>query len=211
MNDARLREAYDALLQERGRRASVAEADVSLETMCDVLARRGSEDGRLAAIDRIMAHPRLAEEFEILRAAREAGQVGATPWYASRPFALAATVLAVAGLSTWAIGTGENDVDPVRGGGSPIGIPLYAPAETAMADSARLFLWSGNPDATSYRFELNGENGDPLYSVATTDTAVTLPDSVRLTPGGSYFWWVRGATPDGELASPLRRLVTRTR
>lgn len=207
MNDERLREAYDTLLRERSRRAD--ESDVSLEAMCDVLVRRGSEESRLAAIDRIMAHPRLAEEFEILRAAHEAGKVAQRRIFSARPLAIAATLIVAVGLGTWLSRSGGDGTDVIRG--PRVAIPLYAPAETALADSARVFVWSGNPDATQYLFELNTADGTPLYAITTSDSSLALPDSVRLAPGTSYFWWVRSSTASGELASPLRPLVTRER
>lgn len=207
MNDERLRKAYDSLLRERSRRTD--ETDMSLETMCDVLARRGSEESRLAAIDRIMAHPRLADEFEVLRAAHEAGKVTQRRFFASRPLAIAASLIAVVGIGTWLAQRSGDGSDVIRG--PRVAIPLYAPAETVLADSARVFVWSANPDANQYIFELNTADGNPLYAITTADSSLILPDSVRLAPGTSYFWWVRSSTPSGELASPLRPLVTRAR
>lgn len=206
MNDATLRQAYESLMRERAGRAEPL--GVSLETMRDVLERKGSEEARLAAIDRIMAHPRLAEEFEILRAAHSAGKVAQRRTFAAWPLAIAASLIVAIGLGTW-LARGGTNVDTLRG--PSIAIPLYAPAETALADSARVFLWSGNPDATQYLFELSTAGGSPLFSAATTDSSLALPDSVRLAPGASYFWYVRAMTPQGELTSPLRPLVTRRR
>ncbi len=207
MNDARLREAYETLLRERAGRAQ--ELGVSLETMCDVLDRKGSEESRLAAIDRIMAHPRLAEEFEILRAAHAAGRATQRRTFATWPLAIAASLIAAVGLGTWVARRSTDVSDQLRG--PSIAIPLYAPAETALADSARVFLWSGNPDATQYLFELSTAGGNLLFAAATTDSSLALPDSVRLAPGASYFWYVRATTPRGELTSPLRPLITRER
>ena len=206
MNDATLRQAYEALLRERAGRGEPL--GVSLEAMCDVLDRKGSEESRLAAIDRIMAHPRLAQEFEILRAAHTAGRVAQRRTFVAWPLAIAASLIAAIGLGTW-LARGGTDVDQLRG--PSVAIPLYAPAETALADSARVFLWSGNPDATQYLFELSTAGGNALFSATTTDSSLALPDSVRLAPGASYFWYVRATTPQGELTSPLRPLVTRER
>src|SRR5262245_8432997 len=76
MNDERLREAYAELLAQRAALPAVthgADALVSLEQMRDVLERRGPEATRLALLDRIMSDARTAGEFEVLRAAFEAG------------------------------------------------------------------------------------------------------------------------------------------
>lgn len=204
MNDDRLRQAYDALLGERTRRPN--ESDVSLETMCDVLARRGSEESRLATIDRIMGHQALAEEFDILRAAHEASQGTTRRMLSAWPLGIAAALIAAVGLGTWWTSAADESTDPVRG--SRVEMTLVAPAESALADSARSFLWVGNAAATQYLFELNTATGDPLFAASTADTSLALPDSVRLTAGVSYLWWVRASTSRGELASPLRRLVT---
>ncbi|MEW5916994.1 MAG: hypothetical protein AB1762_11335, partial [Gemmatimonadota bacterium] len=148
MSDERLRQAYDTLLRERSRRAS--EADVSLDAMRDVLERRGSEDVRLALIDRIMAHPRLAEEFAVLRAAHEAAKPARRMVLSARPFAIAAGIIAVIALGTW-FTQREGNEDLMRG--ARVGIPLYAPAETVLADSVGPFAWAGVPDGRQYIFE----------------------------------------------------------
>lgn len=207
MSDDRLRHAYESLMRERAKRAP--DADVSLDAMRDVLERRGSEESRLALIDRIMAHPRLAGEFAVLRAAHEAAQPAPRVLFSIRALAMAAGILTVVALGTWYAQRDGTQEDRMRG--ARVGIPLYAPAETVLADSVGLFSWAGMPDARQYIFELNTAAGDPLYSTVTTDSTVALPDSVRLTPGTAYFWWVRSITRDGELSSPLRPLVTRTR
>ena len=207
MNDERLQQAYNALLRDRAARGEPV--DVPLETMVDVLNRKGSEETRLAAIDRIMAHPRLAEEFEILRAAHTAGRTAQRRTFKAWPLAIAASLIAAIGLGTWLSRQSTDDGDQLRG--LSVAIPLYAPAETALADSARVFLWSANPSATQYMFELSTAGGSALFNATTTDSSLTLPDTVRLAPGASYFWYVRAITPQGELTSPLRPLVTRQR
>jgi hypothetical protein len=175
--------------------------------MHDVLERRGSEESRLAMLDRIMAHPRLAEEFEILRVAHAAGTISQRRTFTAWPIAIAASLIAAVGLGTWVARRSGDEPDRLRG--PSVAIPLYAPAETVLADSVRLFLWSGNADATQYLFELTTATGTLLYSATTADTSLALPDSLQLTPGTSYLWWVRATTPGGELTSPLRPLVTR--
>ena len=207
MNSEILRQAYAQLLRQRA--GSHGDLDVSLETMCDVLDRKGSEEARLAAIDKIMAHPRLAEEFEVLRAAHSASHTAQRRRFIAWPVAIAASFVAAVALGSWLALRRDDGSDQLRG--PSVAIPLYAPAETALADSARVFLWSGNPDATQYLFELSTAAGNPVYSAATTDSSLALPDSVRLAPGQSYFWYVRAMMRSGELTSPLRPLVTRQR
>jgi len=72
-------------------------------------------------------------------------------------------------------------------------IPELA-AVTPLNGSARvgerpMFAWrSGGVDR--YNFRLLAEDGVPVWSGQTSDTTITLPASVRLEPGRSYFWRV---------------------
>lgn len=207
MNDDRLRALYDQLLHDRARRREAS--DVPLEAMQEILDRRGSEVQRLALLDRIMAHPKLAEEFEILRAAHEASRVVARRRIPAYVMGIAATLLVAVGISTIARRDTDQSGDPTRG--RQVQVPLYAPAETSLADSARLFLWAQHPDARQYAFDLGTNDGMPVYAATVADTLLTLPDSVRLVPGETYRWWVRAVTTDGEVVSTLRQLFVRIR
>jgi hypothetical protein len=71
-------------------------------------------------------------------------------------------------------------------------------------------VWRAVPGATRYHAELLDDAGAPRYAAATADTALALPDSVRLTPGAAYQWWVRAQLADGsERRSPMRRFGLR--
>jgi hypothetical protein len=69
-------------------------------------------------------------------------------------------------------------------------IPVYAPSE---GDSVRgrglTFSWS-TASAERYRLVVSTEEGTPVWSTDTKDTVITLPDSITLQRGASYFWQV---------------------
>jgi hypothetical protein len=52
-----------------------------------------------------------------------------------------------------------------------------------------LFAWRSS-GVDRYNFRLLAEDGVPIWSSQTSDTTMTLPASVRLEPGRSYFWRV---------------------
>lgn len=54
------------------------------------------------------------------------------------------------------------------------------------------FVWAAVPGAASYRLTVTQEGGESVWSANGTDTARTLPDSVALHSGASY-WWVADA------------------
>jgi hypothetical protein len=73
-------------------------------------------------------------------------------------------------------------------------------AAVARVDS---LVWSSVPKAERYRVRLYDGEGSVLWTVEIADTLVSLPDSVRLAPGVTYFWrveaqaeWMRWASSD---------------
>lgn len=54
------------------------------------------------------------------------------------------------------------------------------------------FVWAAVPGAASYRLTVTREGGESVWSNNGTDTLRTLPDSVVLHQGASY-WWVADA------------------
>ena len=50
--------------------------------------------------------------------------------------------------------------------------------------------------------------GNEVFAGETRDTAVTLPDSVRLAPGRAYLWWVQARLADQSTVTAVtQRLV----
>jgi len=60
--------------------------------------------------------------------------------------------------------------------------------------------------AQSYRVELLTARGDVIAAWSTLDTALVIPNSVRLRASESYDMWVRATFADrSEVSSPLVR------
>ena len=117
------------------------------------------------------------------------------------PLALAASVLLLIGIGVGYQRLAEGP-DVFRGG--PQSIVLLTPASAVTANSELAFAWSRVPDARSYEFELLDRNNTPVVSRMTKDTVMVLSEGE--VPPGEYRWWVRAATPAGQLASLVRPL-----
>jgi len=70
------------------------------------------------------------------------------------------------------------------------------------------FVWASEPRATTYRLTVAQADGQPVWTRSGSDTAVALPDSVSLTPGGRYLWVADALLDDGGSRSTgLREFV----
>lgn len=77
---------------------------------------------------------------------------------------------------------------------------VISPAEGDTVSTAdRTLTWRPLPAGT-YHVALLADDGEPLWTTDTGDTVVTLPGSVRLQSGRTYFWRV-DAVNDGVAAS----------
>jgi anti-sigma factor RsiW len=73
-----------------------------------------------------------------------------------------------------------------------------------------IFAWRGQPDRPLYRLSLTEASGREVWSAETTDTTLTLPATVSLERGRSYFWIVDALGADGRsLTTKTHRFVTR--
>ena len=83
---------------------------------------------------------------------------------------------------------------------SPV-LAAVAPREGEIipSDSARStrFIWRQDARDAAYRLTLTDEGGSVRWSSDTGDTTVTLPDSVRLERGQTYYWYVDALGGDG--------------
>lgn len=68
-----------------------------------------------------------------------------------------------------------------------------------------VFTWH-SVGADVYRFALLNESGEQLWTRETTDTSLSLPSTVVLTPGSAY-WWRVDATAQGVVATTGARLL----
>jgi hypothetical protein len=68
------------------------------------------------------------------------------------------------------------------------------------------FSWAA-ASAERYRLVLSNEEGTPLWSTDTKDTVMTLPDSVILSSGASYFWQVDAVQAGVTATTRLQRFT----
>ena len=72
MTDQRLRHSYDMMLALRSETESGHEACPDVERILTLVECSGSEEGRLAILDHVMACPHCHSEFELLRVTHRA-------------------------------------------------------------------------------------------------------------------------------------------
>ena len=120
--------------------------------------------------------------------------------------AAAGVVLAVGLTGTWMARTRDDPV--MRGDASPI--TLVAPLGAHAAGEASQFLWRAVPGAERYTLVVVDSAGEEVYAKETRDTAVTIPDTVRLEAGRSYLWWVQATTATGGSVTAVTQRVTIT-
>jgi len=201
VSDEALRDVYARIMRKRDATGRVTA--VSVEQMQAVLERRGSEEDRVRTLDAIMRDQETRADFEILRAAYEAA-----PKHPSRtalPYAFAAALVLFVGAQVWRQ-TRTPPPDALRGSGAAVAV--VAPGPSAPAGVPLHFTWHRVADATAYAIQIVDADGGVAYSAVTTDTAVVLPDNVRLREDRAYRWWVEANRPTGgpvkSLVQPLR-------
>jgi hypothetical protein len=189
MNDAKLREAYAALLR-RPRDASRTGCP-SPESLLELVERRGEEAARLATLDHAMSCEACRRELDLLRATVAAARPGRNA--PSIRWAAAAVIVLAAG-ALWFTGGDRRSV--MRGEV----VETYRPA--AAGPGARL-AWRPVQDAVRYDVELLTASGDWVFNGGTADTMILVSGVER---GRNYLWLVRATRRDGSrIASPAER------
>lgn len=202
MNDERLRALYAE--GESRREAAGGRPHLPVPTLRALADGALAERDRVAALDHAMACEACRRDFELLRAVAAAAPRRPTRWARSRwvtggvAAALAATVALGAGL-LWTVR--RERVEPLRGFAERIA--LVSPPAGAMDAPPQSFVWRALAGAHRYRFELVGTDGAARYMETLPDTALALPDSVRLAPG-EYRWWVTARVQGAQARSALR-------
>jgi hypothetical protein len=69
-------------------------------------------------------------------------------------------------------------------------------ADGELAALPGTFVWRKNDDA-SYKITVTDASGRPVWSAATSDTSIALPDTVRLARATQFFWYVDALRSDG--------------
>jgi len=203
MNDERLREVYEQILNQRPASAAGDETP-SPEQMLALVEGRGSDADRLRTLDRVMSSEDTRRDFELLRAAAAAARPRKqTNW---RMLAAAAGVFIMAGVGTITWQRSRIDDNVLRGAGRAI--RLAAPNDSPAASSPLVFVWHAVPGARTYEVELVEATGTLVHMTTVKDTTWVPPATTHLVPGVEYRWWVRATMPDGTtLEAPPRRLV----
>lgn len=105
-------------------------------------------------------------------------------------------VLPLAGAAVLALLLGRPSPSPPPHRSTPV---TEYPAATLIAPVGHVadmtpLRWRAVPMADRYRVTLFAAGGDVVYEDIVTDTVVTLPDSVPLRSGETYFWTVAANT-----------------
>lgn len=123
----------------------------------------------------------------------------------SRRLAVFAGLAAAAAIAVVILPRGEPAYEPAR-------VERSAPSETAidtgaltivspsvdgqLENVARQFVWNASSGA-SYKITVTDSTGRPVWTANTGDTAIAIPSSVQLPPGGQFFWYVDALRSDG--------------
>lgn len=107
-----------------------------------------------------------------------------------------------------------RDVGPsseIRTGRDEERLAAVSPAPSAQVDPGIVrFIWRSAGPGSSYTLTLQEADGHVVWSAAVTDTTATLPDSLPLASGRTWFWFVDALLPDGRsLSTGVQRLSTR--
>jgi len=206
MNDERLREAYERGLPTSDNARTLD--DVQAERLRRLVEREGSEDERLRTLDMMLSTAEGRRELEIAWAAARAARPRRISW---QRFAVAASLAVVVGSSALVVAHRRaGDVEIARGGDSPI--TLVAPVGVVPPPRATHFAWRAIARAERYQLVVVDTTGAELYATDTRDTALVLPDSVRLVSGRTYLWWVQATLADHSTVTAVtQRLVVSPR
>jgi hypothetical protein len=83
-------------------------------------------------------------------------------------------------------------------------VAVVAPGPSAQAGAALQFTWRRATDAKAYSLQVVDADGNVAYTTITSDTALTLPDSVRLVAEKEYRWWIEAERTTG---APIKSAV----
>jgi len=204
MNDEKLRDAYERGLPQSD--GSPALDDMSAERLRRLVEGEGSDSERLRTLDVALSSAEGRRELEIAWAAARAARPSRRSW---QRFTLAASVLIVVGLGASTLWLRQRNLPTaavLRSSDSPV--TLVAPVGEVGSDRATHFVWRAVGKADRYQIVVVDTTGTEMYAGETRDTALTLPDSVRLTPGQAYLWWVQARLNDQSTVTAVtQRLV----
>ena len=174
-------------------------------------------DGTLAASARAMADTHLVEcvacrdELVAMSSLVRSSSRSRRVVRFAAPTAAVAAALLVAVLGPWRAAPrsstpNERLRETTSVAAGPRVMPV-GPTEGGMIDQDSVrFIWRSEPRDAGYRLTVTDEGGAVRWTMNTSDTAVGLPDSVRLDRGRTYYWYVDALGRDGRTrTSGLRR------
>ena len=206
INEAAMRAAYRISLEHRAVEDPHRTECVSPEELLGAFERTLDEADRMRVLRHVGSCLRCRQDLELLRRSAEAAsEIGRPAWRKAPMLAAAASVLLIVGaVAVFNQSVTPTDVPRVAAGGD---VNLLTPAADEAAVPPLQLMWMSVPDAGRYEVELLNRDGGALFVTSTRDTALVIPDSVRLEPGAEYRWWVRAMKADGsQPASAVRRL-----
>jgi len=203
-NDERLRGAYGASLEKRGR--DVRGSHPEPEALLALVERSGSEAVRLELLDHVMACDACRRELDLVRASvAAAGRPRQATWFRSPSIglvALAATLLVVAGVRLY-VASSDSEAGPRMRGGS--GVATH-PVRWLPNVGAGL-AWTPTTGAESYRVEVVDESGAAVVDSTMRDTTLMVAESLLRNRRG-ITWSVTATLGDGSTVTSLpTRLV----
>ena len=164
------------------------------------------EPDRLAILEHVLCCPTCGPELDLLRSASAGARAAEHRMPMSRWMAFAAAALILVGIGALTL-RGHRvavPVDVMRGNHAAVAV-IEPAAGITVAAPVRL-AWHAMDGAQSYRVELLTTRGDVIAAWNTLDTALVIPDSVRISANESYDMWVRAMLADRtEVSSPLVR------
>ena len=209
-NDERLRTAYRAALETRGRTERGSHPEP--EALVAVAERAGSEAVRLEVLDHVMSCDACRRDLDLVRASlTAAGMPRQRTWFRSPAIgmmAIAATLLIVAGVRLFvARSSADMDAGPTLRGASAV---ATYPARWLPNVGAGL-AWRPTASAESYRVEIVDESGAAVVDSTMRDTTLVVADSL-LRNRRELTWSVTATLGDGSTVASLPiRLVAPAR
>jgi hypothetical protein len=201
MNDDELRREYQ-------RSATTTALGLHPEPgeLAELLGGAMAEPDRLAMSEHVLRCPSCGPELDLLRAANAGARAAERRMPLSRWMAFAAAALILVGIGALTL-RGHRiavPVDVMRGNHAAVAV-IEPAAGITVAAPVRL-AWHAMDGAQSYRVELLTTRGEVIAAWSTPDTALVIPDSVRLRANESYDMWVRAMLAGRtEVSSPLVR------
>lgn len=171
--------------------AGTAEEHLQLDQVVRYV-RGGLDPEEHARVERHLSScvPCAQEVGDVVRLSRPASR--RERW---RRYGAATGIAATFLLVVWSARTTESDRasltrdETVTAAAAPMPLP-----PTATGAREVTFRWSPASKADRYRLVLFDSTGSAIFEGESQETALSLPDSVRLTPGALYLWKVEAQT-----------------